>query len=162
MTEPSRRCATTSLQSTAPAVYVSIAATSLCRWLRLEAPATRWSYTANPVSARAHLYWPRQQPNATQAVCINLRHLPNTTVEFESLLGCPLALLLAELSAPERLLVIDAADAVAEGMLEQLRYLVAAARTASLGVVAISATDNKQVVRDIIADCFRADPASWS
>jgi hypothetical protein len=61
------------------------------------------------------------QPNATQAVCINLRQLPNTTVEFESLLGCPLAILLAELSAPERLLVIDAADAVAEGMLEQFR-----------------------------------------
>ncbi len=97
------------------------------------------------------------QPNATQAVCINLRHLPNTTVEFESLLGCPLALLLAELSAPERLLVIDAADAVAEGMLEQLRYLLTAARAASLGVVAISASDNKQVVRDIVADCFRAD-----
>src|SRR5206468_9212298 len=42
--------------------------------------------------------------DATQAVCINLRHLPSTTVEFESLLRCPLAILLAELSAPQRLL----------------------------------------------------------
>src|SRR5207247_3759618 len=75
--------------------------------------------------------------NATQAVCINLRHLPNITVEFESLLGSPLASLLAELSAPERLLVIDAADAVAEGILEQVRCLVAAARTANVGGVAI-------------------------
>src|SRR5206468_5417905 len=97
--------------------------------------------------------------DATQAVCINLRHLPSTTVEFESLLGCPLAILLAELSAPERLLVIDTADAVAEGMLEQFRYLVAAARAANVGVIAISATDNKQIVRDIIADYFGADVA---
>src|SRR5947207_2718750 len=58
-------------------------------------------------------------PDAEQAVCINLRHLPNTTVEFESLLRYPFAMLLAELSAPQRLFVIDAADAVAEGILEQ-------------------------------------------
>lgn len=95
--------------------------------------------------------------DATQAVCLNLRHLPSTTVELEALLRCPLATLLAELSAPQRLLVIDAADAVAEGMLDQLRYLVAAARTADVGVIAITAGDNKQVVRDTIADCFGAD-----
>jgi hypothetical protein len=95
--------------------------------------------------------------DATQAVCINLRHLPSTTVEFEALLRCPLAMLLAELSARQRLLVIDAADAVAEGMLEQFRYLVAAARTANVGVIAITATDNKQVVRDITAERFGVD-----
>ena len=95
--------------------------------------------------------------DATQAVCINLRHLPGTTLEFESLLGCPLAMLLAELSAPQRLLVIDGADAVAEGMLEQLRYLVDAARTADVGVIAITADDNKQVLHDTTAERFGAD-----
>ena len=96
-------------------------------------------------------------PNATQAVCINLRQLPGTTLEFESLLGCPLAMLLAELSAPQRLLVIDGADAVAEGMLEQLRYLVDAARTADVGVIAITADDNKQVLHDTVAERFGAE-----
>ncbi len=96
-------------------------------------------------------------PDATQVVCINLRHLPGTTLEFESLLGCPLAMLLAELSAPQRLLVVDGADAVAEGMLEQLRYLVDAARTAGVGVIAITAADNKQVLRDTLAERFGAD-----
>ena len=46
-------------------------------------------------------------------------------------------------------------------MLEQLRYLVAAARTADVGVIAITAGDNKQVVRDVIADCFGADVAEY-
>lgn len=95
--------------------------------------------------------------DAMQAVCINLRHLPGTTLEFESLLGCPLAMLLAELSAPQRLLVIDGADAVAEGMLEQLRYLVDAACTADIGVIAITADDNKQVLHDTVAEPFGAD-----
>ena len=45
--------------------------------------------------------------------------------------------------------LIDSADAVAEGKLEQLRYLVGAARTANVGVIAITAADSKQVVRDI-------------
>ena len=96
-------------------------------------------------------------PEAAQAVLINLRHLPGTTVELESLLGCPLAMLLAELSAPRRLLVVDSADALAEGMVEQLRYLVGSARTADVGVIAITAGDNRQVVRDIVAERYGAD-----
>lgn len=93
-------------------------------------------------------------PDGAQAVRINLRHLPRTTLEFESLLGSPLETLLAELSAPQRMLIIDGADAVAEGMLEQLRYLVDAARNAEVAVIAITAVDNKQVVRDTLAERF--------
>lgn len=66
-------------------------------------------------------------------------------------------MLLAELSAPQRLLVIDGADAVAEGMLEQLRYLVDAARTADVGVIAITAADNKQVLHDTVAEFLEAN-----
>src|SRR5258708_26041130 len=62
-------------------------------------------------------------PEMTQARCINLRHLPATTLELESYLGAPLSALLAELSAPQRLLVIDGADAISEGMVETFRYL---------------------------------------
>jgi hypothetical protein len=96
-------------------------------------------------------------PDAMQVICINLRHLPRTTLEFESLLGCPLATLLLEMSAPQRILVVDSADAVAEGMLEQLRHLAAAARAAAVGVIAVTADDQKQIVRDTLAEAFGAD-----
>ena len=101
-------------------------------------------------------------PDATQTVCINLRHLPGTTLEFESLIGCPLAKLLAELSAPQRLLVIDGADAVAEGMLEQLRYLVDAARTASAtpnGFRAVSGRGPKYPVVGALREATLVDHA---
>ena len=88
---------------------------------------------------------------ATQAVCINLRHLPATTLEFESFLGVPLATLLEELSAPQRLLVIDGADAISEGMLEPLRYLIDAGLEAGLTVTAVATNETKQLVRDTIA-----------
>lgn len=93
-------------------------------------------------------------PNATQVLCINLRDLPGSTLEFEAMLGCPLATLLAELGAPRRLLVIDGADAMAEGKQQPLCYLIDAAHDAGLGVVAVSAADNKQVVRDALAARF--------
>ncbi|MEN9665847.1 MAG: hypothetical protein RLZZ326_2210, partial [Planctomycetota bacterium] len=44
-------------------------------------------------------------PELTQITCVNLRHLPSTTLEFETNLGSPLVTLLGELSAPRRLLV---------------------------------------------------------
>ena len=66
-----------------------------------------------------------------QALCINLRHVHKLTVEFEKTLGCALSTLLYELSAPQRMLVIDGADAVAEGRADALRYLVDAAHAAA-------------------------------
>ncbi len=91
-------------------------------------------------------------PGATQAVCINLRHLPPTSLALESYLGTPLARLLGELSAPRRLLVIDAADAISEGMREPLRYLVDAGIQAEVKVITVTANDTKQLVRDTIAE----------
>jgi hypothetical protein len=93
-------------------------------------------------------------PDNAQALCINLRHLPATTLAFEAVLGCPLATLLSELSAPQRVVVIDGADAVAEGMVDALRYLVDAARRTDVKVVAVTATEPKQVVRDTIIERF--------
>jgi hypothetical protein len=91
-------------------------------------------------------------PDSTQALCINLRHLPATTLELESFLGVPLATLLSELSAPRRLLVIDGADAISEGMLEPLRYLVDAGLRAGVTVIGVTANDTRQLVRDTIAE----------
>ena len=92
-----------------------------------------------------------------QALCIDLRHVHKLTVEFETTLGCPLSTLLCELSAPQRMLVIDGADAVAEGSADALRYLVDAAHASDVKVVAVASVDNKQVVRDTLADRFGAD-----
>jgi DNA replication protein DnaC len=89
-------------------------------------------------------------PDVTQALCINLRHLPRTALELESYLGAPLATLLAEMSAPRRLLVIDGADAISEGMGDPLRYVVEAAVQANVMVVAVTANETKQLVRDTI------------
>ncbi|QKW48206.1 hypothetical protein [Streptomyces buecherae] len=91
-----------------------------------------------------------QDLDSTQVACINLRHLPPTTVELESVLGTSLNALLGELSAPRRLLVIDGADALAEGMLDLFLYLIDTAGQADVKVVAVTANDAQQVVRDTI------------
>ncbi len=96
-------------------------------------------------------------PDRVQALCINLRHVHKLTVEFEKTLGSPLSTLLCELSAPQRTLVIDGADAVAEGSGDALRYLVDAAHASDTKVVAVASVDNKQVARDTLAERFGAD-----
>ena len=89
-----------------------------------------------------------------QALCINLRQVPTLTVEFEHLLGCPLATLLAELSAPQRVLIVDAADAVTEGLEEAFRYLIAAAQESDVKVIAVASVDSQQIVRDLATERF--------
>ena len=93
-------------------------------------------------------------PDTMQALCINLRQVPALTVDFEARLGLPLSTLLCELSAPLRMLVIDGADAVAEGMEDTFRYLVNAAVVSEVKVIAVSGMDSMQVVRDILDSCF--------
>jgi len=101
------------------------------------------------------------EPETTQAVCINLRHLPATTLALESFLGTSLAKLLGELSAPQRLLVVDGADAISEGMLEPFRYVVDAGLQADVKVIAITANDTKQLARDAVAERCDGDIAEF-
>lgn len=101
-------------------------------------------------------------PETVQALCINLRQLPSTTLQFEALLGCPLAMLLGELSAPQRMLVIDSADAVAEGMVYSFRHLIDAARQSDVTVIAVTAIDSKQVVGDTITERFETGVAEYA
>jgi DNA-binding transcriptional ArsR family regulator len=100
-------------------------------------------------------------PDATQALCMNLRHLPATSLELEAHLGAPLNALLAELSAPQRLLVIDGADAVSEGSDTVFRYLADAARQAAVTLIAVTANDAKQLVRDTVAECCGGNVAEY-
>ena len=96
-------------------------------------------------------------PDNLQTQCINLRQVPKLTVEFESTLGCPLPMLLGELSGPQRMLIVDGADAVAEGRTDAFRHLVDAARESDVKVIAITSGDSMQVVRDTLIECFGTD-----
>ena len=101
-------------------------------------------------------------PDSVQTLCINLRQVPKLTVQFEATLGCPLSTLLCELGAPQRLLIVDGADAVAEGMDDAFRYLVDAAQGSDVKVIAVTSVDSKQIVRETLTDRFGADVTEYA
>lgn len=94
------------------------------------------------------------EPSDRQALCVNLRHLPSLTLEFETHLGAPLSTVLEEMSAPSRILVIDAADAIAEGKRDALRHIAEAANQSGVRVVAVTSDTNKKQVVDTLHDCI--------
>ncbi len=96
-------------------------------------------------------------PDSMQTLCINLRHVPNLSVSFEATLGSPIPILLNELSAPNRVLVIDGADAVAEGRKDLFRHLVHSATESSVRVVAVTSIEGEQIVRDLLKDGCQGD-----
>ena len=98
-----------------------------------------------------------EDSDGAQVLCINLRHVPKLTVDFEDRLGCPLSTLLCELSAPHRVLVVDGADAVTEDKENTLIYLVDAAVASGVKVVAVASTESSEIVRDVLRDRFGAD-----
>lgn len=91
-----------------------------------------------------------------QALCINLRQIPELPLEFEGRLGRSLATLLCEMSAPTRVLIVDGADAVAEGKDVAFRHLVSAARESNVKLFAISSSDGKHLVLDAIRERFES------
>lgn len=95
-------------------------------------------------------------PEDLQCVCVNLRQIPALALEFETALCHPLPTLLSELSAPQRVLVIDGADAVAEGWHDAFRYLVSAAQKTGVQLVAVTSTDSKPAVLDVVREQFDA------
>jgi hypothetical protein len=95
------------------------------------------------------------------AVVLNFRGLPETTFAFEALLGCPLSDLLCDLSAPRRLLIIDAADTAVERSSVMLADLASAARRCGLGVVAVSSDTAADFVTDQITRSFGTAPETY-
>ncbi len=81
---------------------------------------------------------------------LNLRQLPAQMPVLRALLGQPLERLLGELSAPNRMLVIDAADFVLESDDQMLRALVNAAQSASVRVWVVSATEGLTAVKSAV------------
>ena len=100
-----------------------------------------------------------KEPDGFQALCINLRQLPTLVLELEGAFGHPFSTLLSELSAPRRVLVIDAADAAAEDRDDVFRYLLRAARESAVKVVAVTSIDSKQVVLDALQE-FSENPVA--
>ena len=84
---------------------------------------------------------PDELGKGRQALALNLRHLPRRHIDLLALLLGPLVELLAELTAPERMLIIDSAEAAAEGHSDVFVYLVTAAREAGLKVIAVSTVE---------------------
>ena len=103
-----------------------------------------------------------ERPNTVQGLCVNLRQVPKLTVEFESILGCPLSTLLSEMSAPQRMLVVDGADAAGEGREDVFRYLVDAAQASDVKVIAVTAAETQQIVRDNLYEYFGEGVAEFT
>ena len=93
----------------------------------------------------------------SQSVVVNLRQLPDVGLSLETALGDRLSVLLSELSAPQRALVVDSAEAAVENRHDMFRYLVGAARESDVKVVAVTTADSKQFVVDILGQQFDAD-----
>ena len=90
-------------------------------------------------------------------VSLNLRHLPERPLDLVSVLGSSLADVLSEMSAPLRLLVVDGADAATESRSDVFSYVVDAAHTAGVCVIAVSTSEASQVVRDIVSQRIGTD-----
>ena len=95
-------------------------------------------------------------PEESEVLALNLRHLPETSVELTAALSEPLEDLLAYMGAPRRSLVIDAAEACSENRAEVFAHVLAAARRSGIRVVAVTASDGFDAVRDAMS-CDGAD-----
>ncbi|HZJ49674.1 MAG TPA: hypothetical protein VFF07_02215 [Actinomycetota bacterium] len=90
-----------------------------------------------------------------QAIALNLSHLPTSQLELLARLSTPIEELFSELTAPDRLLVIDSAEAAAEEHREVFSYLLRSARDAALKVIAVAATEGAGIVNQLMTSGAR-------
>src|SRR5665811_278415 len=90
-----------------------------------------------------------------QAIALNLSHLPTSQLELLAQLSTPIEELFSELTAPDRLLVIDSAEAAAEEHREVFSYLLRSARDAALKVIAVAATEGAGIVNQLMTSGAR-------
>lgn len=94
------------------------------------------------------------QDDDFEFVALNLHRTRDSVAELSGALGMPFAELLREMSAPSRVLVVDAADAAIEGRDSLLRELAAAAADADVGLVLIAADTALADVRTALTGLF--------
>ena len=100
-------------------------------------------------------------PEDLQVLCINLRQIPKLEIELEGRLCHPLSALLSELSAPQRMIVVDAADAVIEDRHDAFCHLIVGARKSGIKLIAVTSIDSKQVVLDAVKEGFGTGVAEF-
>ncbi len=101
-------------------------------------------------------------PTGFEALVVNFRALPQTSLEFRAAVGASMTDVLAELSAPTRVLVIDAADAALERSASLLSDLVLAAVQAGVGVIAVTADTAREFVNEQMTLGFGKAVASFT
>ncbi len=87
-----------------------------------------------------------------ESVYLSLRDLPERPSELHASLGAPLGRVLSEMSAPTRVLVVDAADRAAERAATPLAALLRAASNAGVAVCVVTAEAGRDTVEGIVAD----------
>ncbi|MFH1688884.1 MAG: hypothetical protein ABIE42_01440 [Candidatus Eisenbacteria bacterium] len=85
-----------------------------------------------------------------QVLAINLRDLPVTPLDLIAALSEPLEELLAGLTAPHRLLIVDAAEAAAENRQEVFAHILRSARSSEVTVVAVAASEGAAVAIELM------------
>ncbi|MGW6864626.1 hypothetical protein [Streptomyces sp. NPDC054901] len=101
-------------------------------------------------------------PAGFQVVVVNFRSLPQSSLELRAALGMSMEDVLAELSAPGRVLVVDAADAALERSSGLLRDLVSAAAAAGVGLVAVASDAASDFVREQVELGFAKPVSSFA
>ena len=90
-------------------------------------------------------------PEEFEVQVVNLRQLPGTPVELSAALSKPVGDLLDYIDAPNRVLVVDAAEACSEDKADVFAHILGAARRSEIRVVAVTASDSFDVVRDAMS-----------
>ncbi|WP_172653096.1 hypothetical protein [Rhodococcus opacus] len=85
-----------------------------------------------------------------QAIVLNLRHLPDNQLSLLDHLSSPLTVLFGELTAPDRLVIIDGAEAAAESHGTVFSSVVRSVREAGVKVVAIAATEGSAAATELM------------
>ncbi|MFD8715023.1 hypothetical protein ACFV07_31830 [Streptomyces anulatus] len=100
-------------------------------------------------------------PVGFQGVVVNFRGLPQSSLELRAALGMSLEDVLAETSAPSRVLVVDAADAALERSSGLLGDLVSAAAAAGVGIVVVTSDVAAGFVREQVEPGFARSVSSF-
>lgn len=85
---------------------------------------------------------------------LNLRKIRDSVAALSADLRMPLTTVLSEMSAPSRILIVDAADAAAEGRGPLLRELAAAAHAAKIGLALIVSDTAVEDVANALVGIF--------
>jgi hypothetical protein len=95
-----------------------------------------------------------ERHNGFEYVYVDLRRLPATAMELRLALGAGLEVLLSDVSAPARYIVVDNAGSPREGGASLLPWVINAARTAGLNFIVVTTSETSGSVRTVLDQAF--------